>query len=288
MGSGSQTNPAIKWLAKLSSPLSPKDYLFSQAKTLLLKSGQVKPPFDPRKALPTSVLRIETVPLSRGGLLIPVDGGFVIKLNSRSHLVRQKFVCAHEIAHTFFYDNSGPRPWRPTQSLSPYWVEEDLCYQFAEEMLMPSHEITSIARTLSPSVNSFLKVRSTFDVSNEALARRIARLNLWHCIFILLASESNLAELKKKTKVRKPHDYNYFSFNWDTLFSLSSELRAATTDPPCVKTWVLNGSDLFRRGGQHDQWRVESISSTSPVTKTSLIIIMPEQDSGVLGDSIKP
>jgi len=288
MGSGSQTNPAMKWLAKLSSPLSPRDYLFSQAKTLLLKSDQVKPPFDPRKALPTSVLRIETVPLSRGGMLIPVEGGFVIKLNSRSHLVRQKFVCAHEIAHTFFYDNSGPRPWRPTQSLSSYWAEEDLCYQFAEEMLMPSHEITSIARTLSPSVSNFLKLRSTFDVSNEALARRIARLNLWRCIIILLASESNPVALRKKTVVCKHREYDNFSLNWDSLLSLSSEFRVANADPTIVKTLVISGRDLFRRGGRRDQWRIESISSTSHVTKTSLIMIMPEQDSGVLVDSIKP
>jgi hypothetical protein len=275
-----QSNPAITWLARLAAPLSPTDYLFKQAKTLLLKSGQSKPPFDPRKALPPSVIRIEVVPLSRDGLLIPVYGGFIIKLNSRKHSVRQRFVCAHEIAHTFFYDISGSRPWRPTKSLSSYWAEEDLCYQFAEEMLMPSHEITNIAHTLRPSIENFLRIRRMFDVSNESLSRRLARLNLWRCLFILLASESNLVALKKKTVVRKHHDYGSFSLNWDTLLSLSSEFRTATTDPALVKTLVLSGHDLFRRGGQHDQWRIESTSSASPVTQVSLIIIMPEKDSG--------
>jgi hypothetical protein len=279
----SQKNPAITWLAKLAAPLSPKDYLFSQAKTLLLKSGQVKPPFDPRRALPPSVIRIEAVPLSRDGLLIPVDGGFIIKLNSRKHPIRQRFVCAHEIAHTFFYDTSGPRPWRPTKSLSSYWAEEDLCYQFAEEMLMPSQEITNIANTLFPAIDNFLQLRRTFDVSNESLARRLARLNLWHCIFILRASELNLASLRRKTVVCKHRDYNGFSLNWDTLLSLSTEFRAAATDPTIAKTLILSGHDLFRRGGQRDQWRIESISSASPVTQTSLIIIMLEQDGHATG-----
>jgi len=272
------TNPAIAWLAKLSAPLSPKEYLLSQAATLLLKSNQVKPPYDPRKTLPSSVLRIETIPLSRDGMLIPINGGFIIKLNSQKHPIRQRFVCAHEIAHTFFYDVSGPRPWRPTQSLSSYWAEEDLCYQFAEEMLMPNHEITRIANELSPAINNFLRIRDIFGVSNESLSRRLARLDLWRCIFILLTSDSDPAILKRKTVVCKHRDYKEFSLNWYTLLSLRSLFHTAIAEPVAVKTSTLSGHDLFRRGGQRDKWRVEFLVSTNSITQTSLIIITPAQD----------
>ena len=158
----SQIDPAIAWLATLAGRQSPKDYLIGQASSLLIKSGQIRPPYDPRKAVPPSVKRIDMAILSRDGMLIPVDGGFIIKLNSQRPLVRQRFACAHEIGHTFFYDLSGSRPWRPSQPVSAYWAEEDLCYQFAEEMLMPRCEIEKMAGSLSPSMDNFLQVRSTF------------------------------------------------------------------------------------------------------------------------------
>ena len=71
----SQIDPAIAWLATLAGRQSPKDYLIGQASSLLIKSGQVRPPYDPRKALPPSVKRVEVAKLSRDGMLVPVEGG---------------------------------------------------------------------------------------------------------------------------------------------------------------------------------------------------------------------
>ena len=99
-----KTDPAIEWLSQLVAPLSPEEFLSKQAASLLAKSGQAEPPFNPQKALPPTVKRVELARLSRDGMLIPVQGGFIIKINSLKPLVRQNFTCAHEIGHTFFYD----------------------------------------------------------------------------------------------------------------------------------------------------------------------------------------
>ena len=249
-----QNDPAIAWLSSLVAPLSPKDYLLEQAGKLLAASGQIKPPFDPQKAIPASVKRIEMVKLSRDGMLVPVEGGFILKLNSQRPLVRQNFACAHEIGHTFFYDLSGARPWRPYESMSSYWAEEDLCYQFAEEMLMPSLEITRIGGDLPPSLMSFQQLLKIFQVSIEALARRIARLNLWHCILIVMvASEGQPIFLRRKV-IYKHRDYKYRTINWDGLLSRVSDPCAASTNPRVLKKATISTPDLFRRGKKDGPW----------------------------------
>jgi Zn-dependent peptidase ImmA (M78 family) len=252
-------DPAIAWLSSLIAPLSPKEFMLGQAGRLLAESGQLRPPFDPKRAIPPSVRRIEITRLSRDGMLVPVEGGFIIKLNSEKPLVRQNFACAHEIGHTFFYDISGTRPWRPPASMSSYWAEENLCYQFAEEMLMPGCQIKRIADTLDPSINNFQRLIKMFQVSAEALARRILRLNLWDCILIILISnvERKLPTLKPKV-IYKHKNYKYYSIAWEKLLSQESDPYAALKEPGVLKKSIRSSSHLFRRGTKYGYWSLES------------------------------
>jgi Zn-dependent peptidase ImmA (M78 family) len=271
-----QNDPAVAWLSSLVAPLSPEEFLLEQAGKLLAKSGQVKPPFDPRKAVPPSVKRMEMARLSRDGMLIPIEGGFILKLNSQRPPVRQKFACAHEIGHTFFYDLSGTRPWRPYESMSTYWAEEDLCYQFAEEMLMPSLEISRIAGNLSPSIVSFQQMLKTFQVSIEALARRIRRLNLWHCILLVLVdNEEKPATLKRKV-IYKDKGYQYYSINWDMLLSRNYDPHIALANPGVLKRSTVSARDLLRRGKKKGYWSVESFCFGAATSKIVVSIIVPE------------
>lgn len=271
-----QTDPAIAWLSSLVAPMAPKDYLLEQACKLLIESGQAKPPFDPKKAIPPSVKQVEIVKLSRDGLLIPVEGGFILKLNSQKPLVRQNFACAHEIGHTFFYDLSGTRPWRPYESMSSYWAEEELCYQFAEEMLMPRSEITGIGGGLLPCIMSFQQLLGIFQVSIEALARRIARLNLWHCILIVMVANDRKPIFLRRKVIYKHRDYRYFSLNWDELFPLMSNSYEAVKSPGKLKKDTINAPNLFRRGKKDGHWFVESLGFSGLTTKTAVSIIVPE------------
>jgi hypothetical protein len=269
-----QPNPAISWLSTLAAPEPPETYLLSQAGKLLRANGQLHPPYDPRKALPTSVKEIEVTALSRDGMLLPVQGGFIMKLNSQRPPVRQRFTCAHEIGHTFFYDMSGARPWRPPQSLSSNWVEEGLCYQFAEEMIMPVSNMIEMAAPLTPTLKNFLQIRKTFGASTEALARRIARLNIWRCILVLWAIEGN-PPAQPKT-VCKHDDYDYFSLNWDTLASMGSAALRVAVAPWQIKLSLVAGVELFKRGGRRETWRVETIRLSPEPRCSLLVLIAPE------------
>jgi len=169
-----KTDPAIEWLSQLVAPLSPEEFLSKQAASLLAKSGQSEPPFNPQKALPPTVKRVEFAKLSRDGMLIPVQGGFIIKINSLKPLVRQNFTCAHEIGHTFFYDVTGERPWRPYKSMSTYWGEEGLCHAFARELLMPTEFVErDLEEHKNRDLEFILTLANKYKVSVEVAARRL-------------------------------------------------------------------------------------------------------------------
>lgn len=269
-------DPAVAWLSSLVAPLSPKEFLLQQAAKLLSESGQGKPPFDPKKAIPSSVKRVEITRLSRDGMLIPVEGGFILKLNSQRPLVRQNFACAHEIGHTFFYDLSGPRPWRPYESMSSYWAEEDLCYQFAEEMLMPSSEITRIGGKIPPSLASFQRLLTAFQVSVEALARRIRRLSLWQCILIVMVASEGKKNLLGRKVIYKYTDYKSRIINWDALLPVVWTLDNLTANPAVPKKSTLSASQMFRNVKKDSQWSIEYCGFRGATAKTVVCIAVPK------------
>ena len=269
-------DPAVAWLSSLVAPLSPKEFLLQQAAKLLSESGQNKPPFDPKRAIPPSVKRVEITRLSRDGMLIPVEGGFILKLNSQKPLVRQNFACAHEIGHTFFYDLSGPRPWRPYESMSSYWAEEDLCYQFAEEMLMPSSEITRIGDKMPPSLASFQSLLTTFQVSVEALARRIKRLSLWQCILIVMVASEGKKNLLGRRVIYKYLDYKSCIINWDALLPEVWTLDELTANPRVPKKSTLSASHMFRNVKKDSQWSIEYRGFRGATVKTLVCIAVPK------------
>lgn len=273
-------DPAIEWLSSRVAPLSPRDFLFQQARELLAKSGQLEPPFDPLKAIPPSVKKIEIAEISRDGMLIPTEQGFIIKLNSKRPLVRQRFACAHEIGHTFFFDLSGRHPWRPYESLSSYWAEEDICYQFAEEMLVPEESLQKITRRISsPSINNFKGLLNTFRVSAEVLARRIVRLNLWECIIVILTKDDGTSGLLKRHRVCKHRSYRNTHIRWDTLLSENSNPYIAFNEPGLVKRSIVKGGELFREAQRDKDWCLESGRFEGKNSPIVVSIIAPNEIS---------
>lgn len=266
-------DPAVEWLSNLVAPLSPTEYLYKQAHKLLVESDQFNPPFYPRRALPASVKQVETAKISRDGMLIPMSDGFIIKINSDRPKVRQHFACAHEIGHTFFFDTSSVRPWRPYESMSSYWAEEDLCYQFAEEMLMPHLIIQEDTSNQTPSISNLNKLQKRYQVSVEAMLRRISRLNLWYCISIILQESTDNPNVLKRKWIGKHRQYRYYSINWDWLLSKGSSPYLALENPGILKKSIISCRDLFHRGKRNGQCSIESFRSTA-TNRTNVICII--------------
>lgn len=99
--------------------------------------------------------------------------------------MRLRFSCAHELAHTFFYDLKFGKPRRP-YSIGDYdLVEETLCQEAAENLLMPAPDMHHLTETLGkPSIESFASVMETFQVSAQAAARRLRRLEILNATVI--------------------------------------------------------------------------------------------------------
>ncbi|MBA7625136.1 hypothetical protein ES703_32560 [subsurface metagenome] len=273
-------DPAVEWLSSLVAPLSPREFLLQQARELLVKSGQLEPPFEPQKALPPSVKGVEKAKISRDGMLVPVEQGFIIKLNSQRPKVRQRFACAHEIGHTFFFDWAGGRPWRPYESLSSYWAEEDLCYEFAEEMLMPQETLEKLIGMIGPPcINNFEGLLNTFQVSSEALTRRIQRLNIWESIMVILIKDDQSSNFLKRRLVRKHKSYKYFRIQWDKLLTKNSSPYIAFRQPGVVKKSVIKAEELFRGGKKNKNWSIESCRFNAKNSAIVVSIITPSEST---------
>ena len=93
-------------------------------------------------------------PMASEGELVPLaTGGFLIRVARSAGTNRARFTVAHEIAHTFFYDNSFRPPrriderplpsFRSSSTVSVIVREEMFCDQFASELLLPTEETRS-------------------------------------------------------------------------------------------------------------------------------------------------
>jgi len=100
--------------------------LFDDVENLVEKTGQKTPPVKPEKvAKERKVIEIERATLDTDALIVPCKGGFLMKINDKLPVVMQRFACAHEIAHTYFFDLEKDPPCKPyRRSTSRYWVEE--------------------------------------------------------------------------------------------------------------------------------------------------------------------
>lgn len=166
-----------------------KQHISQEIHRLLEATGQNCPPFDPEPLAPfRRVTDIRREKLHTHGMLIPVKDGFVIKLNSDTPRTRQRSTCAHEIAHTFFYDLSASPPRRMDYGTGRYGYEENMCNELTGEILMPE-EVTrqTLAQFDYPSIRAFATLMSQFDVSSEFLAWRLHMLKTWRVIVVFFA-----------------------------------------------------------------------------------------------------
>jgi hypothetical protein len=152
-------------------------HLFLQFATL---HGGISPPVDPWKlANHCGVLNVEYRRMVPEGVLTPVHGGFTIYLQSNFSApnrgnVRERFSLAHELAHTFFYDQNQTVP-KPIKGAPRGQRLEHLCHVAASEILLPPHLLNDEIRLKGKvtSAEALTDLAMLFDVSLEALIRRL-------------------------------------------------------------------------------------------------------------------
>jgi Zn-dependent peptidase ImmA (M78 family) len=146
--------------------------------------GVTGPPFDPyvyANALGIRVLEAEG--MVADGILRRLQGKFEVMLRKDRSEVRKNFTLAHEIAHTFFYDEMEEFGEKYRSSSNYDREEEHLCDLAAAELLMPKEfylaDLCSLAqrdptsqgaRIICP--NTIITLTRKYKVSLRAAAIR--------------------------------------------------------------------------------------------------------------------
>lgn len=119
------------------------------------------------------------------GQLLPIPGGYRVRLRGGVPDARRRFSLAHEIGHSYFYRDAGegPRHVIGVLNAAERSAEERICNLFAGTLLMPGsalRERLCKGATDSPSsiVSLLQRAASAFKVSIPALLTRIGSLEL--------------------------------------------------------------------------------------------------------------
>lgn len=181
-------NQIDKWLLSKTKNKNQKEPILQLAEGVLKNYkkgiGNLNPPIDLNDLGECLDIKVKKILLSKDincdALLIPIVGGFKIKLKNEDKLhytYRTRYSCAHEMAHTFFYEiEDGGVPFRAVPGGSEY--EEKLCEIVAAELLMPKEVLEIESKKL---VNNYgysfptalIKLKEKFKTSLHSICIRV-------------------------------------------------------------------------------------------------------------------
>lgn len=176
-----------------------------------MSNGWEGPPFDPVGLAETLNIPLRPREDIADARLIPVgERRFLLEYNPARPPARVRYSIAHEIAHTLFPDCGEQirnRSRRGEQS-GDEWQLEALCNIAAAELLMPVGSLSSL--DVHPlTIDHVLELRKKFDVSTEAVLRRIADVTSHRCL-IFASSKREAAPGAGRFQI----DYSFPSRTW--------------------------------------------------------------------------
>ena len=216
-GENSQIKNQIdEWLLSKGDNKNQKEPILQLAEEVLKnykkEVGNLNPPIDLNVLGECLDIKVKKILLSKNincyALLIPIEGGFKIKLKNEDKLhytYRTRYSCAHEMAHTLFYEiEDGGVPFRAVPGGSEY--EEKLCDIAAAELLMPKEVLEIESKKL---VNNYgyscptalIKLKEKFKTSLRSICIRVVNSlnNGWEDY--LIAKWNPIFENNKTTKI---------------------------------------------------------------------------------------
>ena len=123
--------------------------------------------------------------ISVAGMLIPTERSFRISVNKNISQVRQRFSCAHEIAHVIFDPKIVPSMRQDTRQ-KPNALERN-CEKLASQLLMPEPTFSRYANDDVFSIRSILNLANAFQTSIQATTIRALEVINEPCIAIVSA-----------------------------------------------------------------------------------------------------
>ena len=262
-------------------------FVTRRAQTLLKMSNISAPPFFPEYIAPLQgVRRVVREELGKlGGLLVPLDGGFEIKVNATHPPERQNFSCAHEIGHTFFFEEAGLSligriKTAEGEKIGRDWLE-NLCDISAAELLMPSSVFGKRAAEHKFNISALVPLSNAFNTSIDATAIRLCDFVSKPCYVAhsVLDRSQELGELKLRTtwltwsRRRMPTKSSRLLFKPKLLGHKAGMLKALRSEKP-VYSRERMGIVNFR--GHCQIW---SQGFDSGANRFVISLIFPESDN---------
>jgi Zn-dependent peptidase ImmA (M78 family) len=195
-----------------------------------------------------NIIRIVPSQIPVDGIISSADGKtFRIEVNRDHGPERQRFTCAHEIGHTFFFELDRLRQGSAfrlqessLENLPTGSDEEYLCNLAAAEILLPFGHFHAQLELLGLSTGSLPTLARRFGVSLQAASRRLAQLSEAKLAVVLWEQDPgtgayrSIWEAGHVAKDRFPRALEVH--NGDPLFSLFQAKRAFSQ-----RCWVSLG-----------------------------------------------
>jgi hypothetical protein len=142
-----------------------------------MEDGWTGPPFDPFELADRLKIRlVPRVELADARTVPSGSGGLSIEFNPTRPRGRLRFSIAHELAHTLFPDAAEHVRDRGGTRQGDDWQLELLCNVAASELLMPIGSFPEL-RDADLDITALMRTRREFEVSTEALLRRVVFLS---------------------------------------------------------------------------------------------------------------
>lgn len=131
--------------------------------------------------------------------IVPADDGLSIAYNPNRPRGRLRFSIAHEIAHALFPDVADqPRHRTSSGSVEGIaegddWELELICDVIAAELLLPEQAVSGILN-VDPDIDFLMEIRRRWDVSTEALLRRVTSASPRPLILVAASRPGNGSE----------------------------------------------------------------------------------------------
>ena len=129
------------------------------------------------------VISVAESDIPAAGMLVPTKGQFKILVNRNLDLARQRFSCAHEVAHVLLNPEKDS-----AMRLPPIPASNDLerrCEAMAALLLMPEPAFSGLAFSEKPGIRTIVKLAQIFLTSIQATALRFVDVIKEPCVLIV-------------------------------------------------------------------------------------------------------
>jgi hypothetical protein len=166
----------------------------------------------------------------------PPDGWGVTPAGLRGPVRRhrERFLIAHELAHTLFYDRSADKPQRKVLDSEE---QEAWCDRFAQELLLPGE----VAGGAHPTPATIVRLAKRYDVSLQMSARALADHHRQSLVALLVERGQRAPHLRVQWHSAQPLGFRWWAADWLQQTLRGSEREGLgtveTTEGPRTVRW---------------------------------------------------